>query len=242
MVSNAPCASSSSCKRGVESLQCDLRRPAVAVRRKLPLQCRERRLDLPRGVDDALHRPRFFCSIMFGSHRSLRSRNPDITNGCATAARARAASHALLRRPAAVDLQRRTAHFVGGFRAEEHRQLADLLRRHELFRRLFLAQQLRARGVGRDVSRAAISSICFCTSGVSTKPGQIAFTVTPVRAFSSAATFVRPTMPCFAATYADFPADPTSPCADAILITRPQPLSRIFGQRHAHGVKRRASG
>jgi len=47
---------------------------------------------------------------------------------------------------------------------------------------------------------AARASICFCTSGVSTQPGQIALQVMPVRAFSSATTLVRPTMPCLAAT------------------------------------------
>ena len=49
-------------------------------------------------------------------------------------------------------------------------------------------------------SACALASTCFCTSGVSTHPGQIALQVTPVVAFSSAVTFVRPTMPCLAAT------------------------------------------
>ena len=53
-------------------------------------------------------------------------------------------------------------------------------------------------------SRSARSSICFCTSGVSTQPGQIALQVMPVVAFSSATTLVRPITPCLAATYADF--------------------------------------
>ena len=47
---------------------------------------------------------------------------------------------------------------------------------------------------------AALASTCFCTSGVSTQPGQMALQVTPVVAFSSAVTLVRPTMPCLAAT------------------------------------------
>ena len=47
---------------------------------------------------------------------------------------------------------------------------------------------------------AARSSICFCTSGVSTKPGQIAFARTPCSATSTAVAFVNPTMPCFVAT------------------------------------------
>ena len=49
-------------------------------------------------------------------------------------------------------------------------------------------------------SAAARASTCFCTSGVSTQPGHTALTVTPVVAFSSAATFVSPTTPCLAAT------------------------------------------
>ena len=49
----------------------------------------------------------------------------------------------------------------------------------------------------RSVTRA---SICFCTRGVSTQPGQIALQVIPVRAFSSATTLDRPMMPCLAAT------------------------------------------
>jgi hypothetical protein len=49
-------------------------------------------------------------------------------------------------------------------------------------------------------SAAARASICFCTRGVSTQPGQMALAVTPVVASSSAVTLVRPTMPCLAAT------------------------------------------
>ena len=73
------------------------------------------------------------------------------------------------------------------------------------------------------------ASICFCTSGVSTQPGQIAFTVTPVVAVSNATDLVRPTSPCLAATYADFCADATRPCAEAILTTRPQLRARMPG-------------
>ena len=47
---------------------------------------------------------------------------------------------------------------------------------------------------------AALASTCFCTSGVSTQPGQMALQVTPVVAVSSATTLVRPTTPCLAAT------------------------------------------
>jgi hypothetical protein len=49
-------------------------------------------------------------------------------------------------------------------------------------------------------SAAERASICFCTSGVSTQPGQIALHVTLVVAVSKATTFVNPTTPCFAAT------------------------------------------
>lgn len=45
-------------------------------------------------------------------------------------------------------------------------------------------------------SRAAASSICFCTIGVNTQPGQIALHVIGERAVSSATTFVRPRSPC----------------------------------------------
>ena len=47
---------------------------------------------------------------------------------------------------------------------------------------------------------AASASTCFCTSGVSTQPGQIALQVTPVCAVSSAITLVRPISPCLAVT------------------------------------------
>ena len=54
--------------------------------------------------------------------------------------------------------------------------------------------------VGPCRSAAALASTCFCTSGVSTQPGQIALQVTPVVAFSSAMTLVSPTRPCLAVT------------------------------------------
>src|SRR5262249_27381447 len=53
---------------------------------------------------------------------------------------------------------------------------------------------------GGSFSRAARSSICFCTSGVSTQPGQIALQVTPVVAVSSATALVKPRIPCLEAT------------------------------------------
>ena len=70
-------------------------------------------------------------------------------------------------------------------------------------------------------SRAAASSICFCTSGVRTQPGQTALHVMGERASSSATTLVSPMSPCLAATYADLVADATRPCAEAMLTTRP---------------------
>jgi hypothetical protein len=67
-----------------------------------------------------------------------------------------------------------------------------------LHRRLFFAQQ---QPLGLFVGQAQrLASTCFCTSGVSTQPGQIALQVTPVVAVSSAVTLVSPTMPCLAAT------------------------------------------
>src|SRR5574344_1193915 len=71
---------------------------------------------------------------------------------------------------------------------------------------------------------------CFCTKGVSTQPGQMALHVTPVVAFSSAVTLVKPTMPCLAATYALFCAEATSPCTDATLMMRPQPAASMAGK------------
>jgi hypothetical protein len=46
----------------------------------------------------------------------------------------------------------------------------------------------------------ARSSICFCTSAVSTQPGQMALQVMPLLAVSSATTLVMPTRPCLAET------------------------------------------
>src|SRR2546427_215248 len=46
----------------------------------------------------------------------------------------------------------------------------------------------------------AVSGICFSTSGVQTYPGQIAFTVMPCSAASSATVLVSPARPCLAET------------------------------------------
>jgi hypothetical protein len=106
----------------------------------------------------------------------------------------------LLRGPAAVHVPRHAAHVAGRRRAEEHRQLAQFLGRGELQRGLLLAEQLRVASSLLMPLAAALASTCFCTSGVSTQPGQIALQVTPVVAVSSATTLVMPTMPCLAAT------------------------------------------
>ena len=79
---------------------------------------------------------------------------------------------------------------------------------------------------GTPVTRDC-SSICFSTMSVWTYPGQIALQVIPSRAVSSAVTFVNPTNPCLAATYADLKGEATSPCAEAMLTIRPQPRPRI---------------
>src|SRR5439155_13253022 len=46
----------------------------------------------------------------------------------------------------------------------------------------------------------AVSGLCFSTSGVQTYPGQIAFTVMPCSAASSATVLVSPARPCLAET------------------------------------------
>ena len=71
----------------------------------------------------------------------------------------------------------------------------------ELQHRLLLGDELRCFACSTVLPGAlARASICCCTSGVSTQPGQIALQVTPSFAASIATTLVRPTMPCFAAT------------------------------------------
>ncbi len=49
-------------------------------------------------------------------------------------------------------------------------------------------------------SRSARAANCCSTSGVRTQPGQIALAVIPLPASSRAATWVRPSTPCLAAT------------------------------------------
>ena len=107
----------------------------------------------------------------------------------------------LLGGPAAVDRQADAADLRRRVGTQEHGDAADLFGRGEFERGLLLGQQLVSlpRRPG-STSCLARSSICFCTSGVSTQPGQMALQVTPVVAVSSATTFVIPRMPCFAAT------------------------------------------
>ena len=63
-----------------------------------------------------------------------------------------------------------------------------------------------------------------------TQPGAIALTVTPVSAVSRAATLVRPTTPCFEATYAALLTEATRPWAEAMLMIRPQSRASIPGR------------
>src|SRR6516165_2317218 len=58
----------------------------------------------------------------------------------------------------------------------------------------------------------------------------MALQVTPYSAVSSAVTFVRPRMPCLAATWADLNGDPTRACADAMLMMRPHLFLSIAGK------------
>src|SRR5215470_731637 len=58
----------------------------------------------------------------------------------------------------------------------------------------------------------------------------MALQVMPYSAVSSAVTFVRPRMPCLAATSADLNGDPTSACADAMLMMRPHLFLSIDGK------------
>ena len=70
-------------------------------------------------------------------------------------------------------------------------------------RRLFtgsLPAAISSRLASSTLACWARASTCFCTRGVSTKPGQMALQVTPVVAVSSATLLVKPTMPCLLAT------------------------------------------
>ena len=66
------------------------------------------------------------------------------------------------------------------------------------------------------------------TMSVRTKPGQIAFTVTPYGAASNATSFVRPSTACLEETYAArFGPIGTLLEVDAMLMTRPDRRSNI---------------
>src|SRR5258708_326694 len=58
-----------------------------------------------------------------------------------------------LRRPSAVDRQRRARHRRGGAAAQEHRQRADLLRGHELARGLGMQEHVLDDLLLRDAAR-----------------------------------------------------------------------------------------
>src|SRR2546429_8583207 len=65
--------------------------------------------------------------------------------------------------------------------------------------------------------------------GVSTKPGQTAFTVTPVPASSAAAARTSPRTPCLLAVYAARYGSPIRAPLDARTTTRPDPSPRMPG-------------
>ena len=106
----------------------------------------------------------------------------------------------LLSRPAAVDGKADAADLCCCTRAQEGRDCADLVGGSKFERGLLLGQELHLAALTESDSCAARSSICFCTSGVRTQPGQMALQVTPLVAVSSATTFVSPRTPCLAAT------------------------------------------
>ncbi len=87
----------------------------------------------------------------------------------------------------------------GGVAAQKQRHFAQLLRGDKLPGGLFFRQQLGA-GLLRVDPSAMRLSICCCTSGVSTQPGQMALQVMPLRAVSVATVLVSPTTACLAAT------------------------------------------
>ncbi len=80
-------------------------------------------------------------------------------------------------------------------------------------------------------SSCACSGICFSTNGVRTKPGQITFDLIPCLAPSLATAFARPTMPCFAAMYADL-------FGEAICEWTDPSFHLLYGQPHCMFVVR----
>ena len=88
-------------------------------------------------------------------------------------------------------------------------------------------------------SASARAWIWASTRGVRTQPGAMALTVTPVSAVSRAATFVRPTTPCFEATYAALFTEATRPWAEEMLMIRPQFAREHPGQHLPGAVEHR---
>jgi len=87
-----------------------------------------------------------------------------------------------------------------GLRTQEQGKLGNIVRVGELSGWFFSSSNFVRASSLEILSRSAIASICFCTSGVSTQPGQIALQVIGSRAVSSAVTLVSPIKPCFADT------------------------------------------
>ncbi len=87
---------------------------------------------------------------------------------------------------------------------------------------------------------AARSSICFCTSGVSTQPGQMALQVTLLVAVSRRDHFGQARSPHAWRRHTPLlPTEPTRPCTEAMLIIRPQPLGTHARQAQAGAVEHR---
>ena len=98
----------------------------------------------------------------------------------------------LLGGPAAVGHELRALHVGGGVRGEEHGQPAICSGVVNCSCGCFSASRCAAPARPGCPAPPARASICFCTSGVSTQPGQIALQVTPVSAHSMPTTLVRP--------------------------------------------------
>ena len=152
-----------------------------------------------------------------------------ILQSCMVEAGKRLVFAALLCRRSPVDTDRLAADLIGGRAAQEGDKIADLRGRHELPGGLLLGEQFEPRLIEALALRAARARIWASTSGVKTQPGAIALTVTPVCAVSRAATLVRPTTPCFEATYAALLIDATRPWTEEMLMIRPQLRRSIPG-------------
>src|SRR5215212_430538 len=76
--------------------------------------------------------------------------------------------------------------------------------------------------------------------GVRIRPGHTALTRMPDWAYSSAAVFVSPTIPCLLAAYAEVPCKPTSPSTEELLTIEPAPWLSIWTIScfiHSHTLK-----